>query len=114
VNAALLESEDRSPASLAFITSDAVAGLLTGDVGAPRRIAQFMARPGMSKVRQAGMAVDCFTLMETRMNDSWTDYMGCVASVLGYSYFQDLCAYRWVIQSESYWFNFISCTGFNF
>ena len=114
VNAALIESDDRSPASLAFITSDAVAGLLTGDVGAPRRIAQFMARPGLSNVRRAGMAIDCYSLMETRMVDAWNDYMGCVASVLGYTYFQDLCAYRWVVQNESYWFNFISCSGFNF
>ena len=115
VNAALLEADDRSPASLAFITSDAVAGLLTGDVGAPRRIAQFMARRGLSKVRRAGMAIDCYTLMEIRFTDAWTDYVGCVASVLsGFTYWQDLCAYRWVLQSESYWFNFISCTGFNF
>jgi hypothetical protein len=114
VNAALIESDDRSPASLAFITSDAVTGLLTGDVGAPRRIAQFMARPGLSKVRRAGMAIDCYSLMEQRMTDAWTDYIGCVGSVLGFTYFQDLCAYRWVVQNESYWFNFISCSGFNF
>ena len=76
VNAALIEADDRSPASLAFITSDAVTGLLTGDVGAPRRIAQFMARRGLSKVRRAGMAIDCYTLMETRMMDAWVDYEG--------------------------------------
>jgi hypothetical protein len=114
VTAALIDAEDRSPASLAFIASDAVAGLLTGDVGAPRRIARFMAAPGLSKVRRAAMVIDCFTLMEQRMADAWVDYVGCVASVLGMSYWQDLCAYRWVIQSESYWFSFIGCSGFNF
>ena len=114
VNAALIDAEDRSPASLAFIASDAVAGMLTGDVGAPRRIARFMAAPGLSKVRRAAMVIDCFTLMEQRMADAWTDYVGCVASVLGISYWQDLCAYRWVLQTESYWFSFIGCSGFNF
>ena len=100
---------------MATMLASAVAGLLTGDVGAPRRIAQFMARRGLSKVRRAGMAIDCYTLMEIRFTDAWTDYVGCVASVLsGFTYWQDLCAYRWVLQSESYWFNFISCTGFNF
>ena len=114
VNAALIDADDRSPASLAFITSDAVAGLLAGDVGAPRRIARFMADRGLSKVRRAAMAIDCFTLMEQRMTDAWVDYVGCVGSVLGMSYWQDLCAYRWVVQSESYWFSFIGCSGFNF
>jgi hypothetical protein len=114
VNATLIDANDRSPASLAFITSDALVGLLTGDVGAPRRIAQFLAQRGLSKVRNAAMAIDCFTTMETRMMEAWTDYQGCIVSTLGWSIYQDMCAWRWVVQVESYWFSFIACSGFNF
>jgi len=114
INAALIEANDRSTASLAFILSDAVVGLLAGDVGAPRRIAQFLAQRGLSKIRNAAMAVDCFTTMETRFMEAWTDYQACIVSTLGWSIYQDMCAWRWVVQSESYWFSFIACSGFNF
>lgn len=113
----LMMANDRSPAAMGLILTDAVLGVLSGDVGAPRRIAEFMARGGSRNVRPAGMAIDCFTLMEQRMVEAWTDYVSCwmsVSSLIFSDYLQEACALRWVVQAESYWFNFISCTGFNF
>jgi hypothetical protein len=113
LGAGLLEAEDRSPASLAFIVADAMVGMLTGDVGAPRRVAKFLARGGEVRQRPVAMAIDCFTLMEQRMVEAWSDYMSCWMSVWPNDFFQQMCAARWFIQVESYWFGFISCSGFN-
>ena len=111
--AALIEAEDRSAPSLAVIMVDALVGSLTGDVGAPRRIARFLARNPGAGARPAAMAVDCFTVMETRMTEAFYDYVSCWSSVSYYPPFQQWCAARWVVQVESYWFSFISCSGFN-
>lgn len=114
---ALMVANDRSPAALALIMADAVLGVLSGDVGAPRRVAEFLAHGGSKNLRPAGMAIDCFNLMEQRMTEAWNDYVSCwmsVANLIFSDYLQEACALRWVIQAESYWFSFISCTGFNF
>jgi hypothetical protein len=112
VAAALLDAEDRSPAAIAFIVADAVVGLMTGDVGAPRRAAKFLAHSD-GRQRPVAMAIDCFYLMEQRMVEAWTDYLSCWGSVWPSAFYQELCAARWVIQVESYWFGFISCSGFS-
>jgi hypothetical protein len=74
VAAALINAEDRSPASLAVIMADATVGLLAGDPGAPRRIAEYLAHGRSANARPAGLAVDCFAVMETRMVEAWGDY----------------------------------------
>ena len=111
--ATLLDADDRSPSSLAVIMADATVGMLTGDVGAPRRTAQFLAHRANGNARPAAMALDCFSLMETRMVEAFSDYVGCYDSVYGNPLFTNLCGYRWIVQVESYWFGFISCTGFS-
>jgi len=113
IAAALIEADDRSPSSLALIMADATLGMLTGDVGASRRVAQFLARPGLAKVRRASMAIGCFDLMESRLVDAWNDLFACSISVYPNGFYLDLCSIRWALQVESYWFSFLSCTGFN-
>jgi hypothetical protein len=113
ISAGLLDADDRSPASVALIVADAAVGMLTGDVGAPRRTARFLAHRANGGARPAGMVADCFYLMEQRMNDAMNDYFSCFGAVYPNTYFTDLCGYRWVLQVESYWFNFLSCSGVN-
>ena len=114
VAARLMEGEDRSHAALALILADATVGLLAGDVGAPRRAARYLVERRLRNVREAGMALDCYTVMETRMVEAWNDYGSCYYSTAYNTFYQYLCSWRWTIQVESDWFNFLSCTGFNF
>jgi hypothetical protein len=111
--AALLEANDVTAPAVAMLIADATVGMLTGDVGAPRRIAEHLARRGRSSVRQAGMALDCYTVMEQRMVEAYDDFGSCYYSTAYNSFYQSLCSWRWTLQVESYWFSFISCTGFN-
>lgn len=113
LTAALLADEDRSPAATAMIVADAAIGVLSGDVGAPGRAAQYLGRKGRGPGRRAALAVDCFALMETRFVEAWNDYANCWASTIANPIYQNLCAWRWTLQVESYWFSFISCSGFS-
>ena len=47
------------------------------------------------------------------MAEAWNDYIACWTSVWPNDFFQEICAARWFIQVESYWFGFISCSGFS-
>jgi hypothetical protein len=113
LTASLMETDDRSHPGLALIMSDATVGLLGGDVGAPGRIARLLGQRRNANARRAGMAVDCFTTMETRMMEAWNDYGSCYYSTAYNSFYQSMCSWRWTLQVESYWFNFIGCSGFN-
>lgn len=111
--AALLEANDVTAPVVAMLIADATVGMLTGDVGAPRRTAEHLARRGRSRVRPAGMALDCYSVMEQRMVEAYYDFGSCWYSTAYNSFYQSLCSWRWTLQVESYWFSFISCTGFN-
>jgi hypothetical protein len=114
VAARLIEDDDRTHEALALILADATVGMLTGDAAAPRRIARALAERRNRHARPVGMAVDCYTVMETRMMEAWNDYGSCYYSTAYNSFYQYLCSWRWTIQVESDWFNFLGCTGFNF
>mgnify|MGYP003339736838 CR=1 FL=1 len=93
--ATLLDGDDRSPAGLAVVMTDAVVGLLGGDVGAPQRVAKYLAHT--SAARPAAMRDDCFYTMEERMETAFVDYTACWESVYPWQYLQDACAMRWVV-----------------
>jgi hypothetical protein len=114
MSAALLEANDHSPPAVSMLIADAMVGMLTGDVGAPRRYALFLARGARAAgVRPAALAVDCFTVMEERFVEAGNDYNACYESTSGSTFYQDLCSIRWGLQVESYWFSFLTCSGFN-
>lgn len=110
---ALLVADDRSAPAIAFLLADAAVGALSGDIGAPRRVAQHLVARARRDVRPVGLAIDCFTTMEQRMVEAWTDYQSCWISTMSSPYFQEMCSWRWILQVESYWFSFIGCSGFN-
>ena len=106
-----LKSNDRSPAALAVIMADAAVGLLTGDVGAGRRAAKSLARGTLAGLRPAAMKTDCYESMESRFYYAWNDYAQCLVDVMWSSFYQSLCGWRWLLQVESYWFGFLTCSG---
>jgi hypothetical protein len=100
--------EDDSPAAAAVLLSDAVVGALTGDVGAPHRIARLLAKRARSLSRTAGQRPpSCYSQWEQTMMWVWMDFEEC--SVLwNYGFW---CTARWTLQTESAWFSFLSCSG---
>lgn len=100
--------EDDSPAAAAVLLSDAVVGALTGDVGAPRRVARLLAKRARALARTAGQRPpSCYYQWEQTMMWVWMDFEECEV-LWNYG---GWCYARWTLQTESAWFSFLSCSG---
>jgi hypothetical protein len=100
--------EDDSPAAAAVLLSDAVVGALTGDVGAPRRIARLLSKRARALARSAGQRPpSCYSQWEQTMMWVWMDYEEC-EFLWNWG---PWCTARWTLQTESAWFSFLSCSG---
>jgi hypothetical protein len=110
--AAVQEAEDDSGSSASLVIADALVGLLTGDVGAPGRAARYLSRRARTGIRQIATN-DCYRLWEGRVLTASYEWESCARAFSVWNPTKNLCAFRWVIQVESYWFNFLSCSGFN-
>ena len=60
------------------------------------------------------MSTDCYGVWEQRVMTAWMDYMGCVIDVNPWAPLQLMCAARWSLQVESYWWTFIACSSLPF
>jgi hypothetical protein len=100
--------EDDSPAATAVLLSDAVVGALTGDVGAPHRIARLLSKRARALSRSAGQRPNsCYYQWEQTMMWVWMDFEECTV-LWNYG---GWCTLRWTIQTESAWFSLLSCSG---
>lgn len=113
-SAAIEASEDDAPASASVLMADALVGFLTGDVGAPRRIARHLARHALSREQRIGMATDCYAVWEQRVMAAWTEYTSCIMDVNPWAMLQIMCAARWSLMVEAYWWAFIACSSIPF
>lgn len=101
-------SDEDSPAGSAVLLSDAVVGALTGDVGAPHRIARLLSKRARSLARTAGQRPNsCYYQWEQTMMWVWMDFEEC-AVLWNYG---GWCTVRWAMQTESAWFSLLSCSG---
>jgi hypothetical protein len=110
--AAVQESEDDSAAAVSLLIGDALVGMLSGDVGAPGRVARHLARRGRAGLRRAA-TTDCYGEWERRVLGASYDWESCARPFSVWNPIRNVCAFRWTLQVESYWFTFLSCTGFS-
>lgn len=110
--AAIQEAEDDSAAAVSLLIGDALVGLLTGDEGAPGRVARHLARHGRAGVRRIA-TTDCYGEWERRVLMASYEWQSCASSFSVWNPVRNVCAFRWTLQVESYWFTFLSCTGFS-
>jgi len=108
----LLVAEDSSMAGASLLMADSLIGLLTGDEGAPGRIARHLARRGRGLIRRV-QSVDCYGEWERRVLAASFEFDACYITTPAWNPVRNLCAYRWVLQVETYWFQMISCVGLN-
>ena len=108
--AAFEASDEDSPATVALLLSDSLVGALTGDVGAPRRVARRLARHAGTQMRPvAQRPATCYYQWEQTMLWAWMEFEECVVLDNMWVYW---CSTRWTLQAESAWFSLISCSGF--
>lgn len=111
--AAVQDSEDDSASSAALLIGDALVGMLTGDAGAPGRIARHLARRARSRVRPVSFQIDCYNTWEQRVFRASYEWEDCVRDFSVWNPTRNLCAVRWILQVESYWFSFMTCSGWS-
>ena len=123
--AALEARHDQSPEAYGVILGGAVIGWIDGDAAAPvrlaRRIAGMSAPPaGRGAGDRAGLMFqvdggDCWSDYEQLINDAWNDVTSCMSYAFQQSawwqpFFMNTCTAVWVIRSEGYWFEYLSCS----
>ena len=97
---------------MSLLSVVAFATTLTGDTGAPLRLAdRFMAKHH-GIVRP--IRFSCWSSYSSEVNSSWNDYESCIneadqGSAL-FAYIREQgCVATWVLRSESAWFEYLSC-----
>lgn len=112
IGAAVYAVQEDSATSAALLMADAVAGMLTGDGGAPGRVARHFARHAAGRLRRAALGTDCYSEWEQLVVRAMNEFLSCFADTLWYAPLQYLCSFRWLLQVESAWFQFLSCSSF--
>ncbi len=110
--AALQRAGDTSPAAHGVLVPAALLEQLDGDASAPARIARGLAGAKAAvRLRPIRRSDDCWDSYASRTYAAAVDYCSCYNEMSGSSFFQDLCAFTWVLRCESYWFQFLSCSA---
>ena len=99
---------ERTPGGMALTVSDALIGLLDGDVTAVHRLAQRLARV-RTGVRLVRRDQGCYEAYEAEIMRAWSDYGDCAETFWYISAWRDACGLRWALWVESAWFAFIKC-----
>jgi hypothetical protein len=118
------ESEPDGPLALAALVDGAVVQLLDGDADAPRRIAKRITRKHRAairaiKARAPGAFVDCVGLYEAALVNAWNQFGGCYNESTEYSWWTrdlvfKLCELEWVLRTQQYLWQFVTCFAFPF
>lgn len=105
-------ADDDSAAAASLLLVDGLVGALTGDVGAPRRVARLLSKKARASLRAAADRPEtCYSRWESSILWAYINYEDCAFL---YFYPWWMCSLRWNMESESAWFSFISCMGFGF
>lgn len=97
---------------MSLLSVVAFAATLTGDTGAPLRLAdRFMAKH-LGIIRP--IRFSCWSSYSSEVNSSWSDYEACITeadegSALFAYIREQACVATWVLRSESAWFEYLTC-----
>ena len=110
--ASIEASGAESAPAIATLMSDAVVGMLDGDPGAPGRVARHLARHAKARIRTVAMQGDCYGTWEGSVYRASYELEDCLRAFSVWNPVRNVCGFRWTMQVESYWFRFLTCSGF--
>jgi hypothetical protein len=103
-----------TPAGTAILLSDAVLGLLDGDVGAVGRLGRQMRVAYQARIRPVALGqefLQCYRKYEAAVDMALMEYGECTARYWSFDPRQYLCDMEWLLKAESAWFQFLSCSA---
>lgn len=100
----------RDPEALSLRATGALVAELLGDPGAARRFGERVAGgAAYRKVQQ--YTYSCFDIYQRLVLQASYQLESCIASFAVYNPLRQVCAAVWVLQVESAWFQFLSCSA---
>jgi hypothetical protein len=104
----------QTPAGAAVLMSDAILGLLDGDVGAIHRLGQQIRAARQARTRPVALGqefLNCYRKYGEAVTAALDEYLQCSSQYWMYDPRQWLCELDWLLKAESAWFQFIACSG---
>ncbi len=100
----------KTPAGIGTLLTDAVLGLLDGDVAAVDRLGQYFEKARKGRLRRA-MVEGCYETYEAEVVRAWGSYVDCKMDFAMWNPLRQACTARWMLWAESAWFSFLSCSA---
>jgi hypothetical protein len=116
--ATALDLQDVATAeALSLRVTGALVAELLGDADAARRFSKAVTRHLTHRLRKVqsggtGYTMTCWDIYSRLVNDAANQLESCIASFAVYNPMRQVCAAVWVLQVESAWFQFLSCSSF--
>jgi hypothetical protein len=115
VSTAVQDADDTSVGGAAVLMADALVGALTGDAGAPGRIARHLGRKSLSGVRRVEISEEsCYKNYEHAVIEAYIDGEACLEEIGWWNPLRYGCSFTWLLEVETEWFHMWACVGFNF
>jgi len=104
------ESLESAP-GVALDNLEALLGLLQGEPGAVDRRAPRRGAGARLSRTTSGVERSCYSEYEGEVIAAWDDYAQCIDDVKWFPGLQEVCAFTWLLRTESAWFRFIGCSS---
>ncbi len=108
----------QTPAGTAVLMTDALLGLLDGDVGAVHRLGERLRAARQAKIRPAALGqaefLMCYYKFAWAADEALDTYYDCAKNYYNWDPRQLGCSFQWVLMAESAWWQFIGCSTFPF
>ena len=101
----------RDPEALSLRATGALVAELLGDPGAARRFGQSVAGSGAGLRRVQQYTQSCWDVYQRLVLQASYQLESCIASFAVYNPLRQVCAAVWILQVESAWFQFLSCSA---
>lgn len=115
--AMLSQLESTSPLKapdMSLLSAAAFVAALTGDVNAPRRLADRFVEKHRGIYRQVRGGASCWESYTSESTEAWSDLQACMdeasnRSFLVAAYERLACNATWILRSESAWLEYLNC-----
>jgi hypothetical protein len=101
----------RDPEGLSLRATGALVAELLGDPGAARRFGQSVAGSGAALRKVQQYTQSCWDVYQRLVLQASYQLESCIASFAVYNPLRQVCAAVWILQVESAWFQFLSCSA---
>jgi hypothetical protein len=101
----------RDPEALSLRATGALVAELLGDPGAARRFGQAVAGSGATLRKVQQYTQSCWDVYQRLVLQASYQLESCIASFAVYNPLRQVCAAVWILQVESAWFQFLSCSA---